>query len=131
MEQSKISEEQADQRREREALRIGAAEKAFSTQRAASPQVPSVGRVVHYVAYGTPGGEFPVGEHRAAIITEVDPSIAPPGTSIEDWQAHVGGPHVGLCVMNPQGLFFNRHCPYNAAGKEGGTWHRPEYVPAR
>ena len=29
-------------------------------------QTPSIGRVVHYVAYGTPGGEFPAGAHRAA-----------------------------------------------------------------
>ena len=29
-------------------------------------QKPSVGRMVHYVAYGTPGGEFPAGACRAA-----------------------------------------------------------------
>lgn len=34
-------------------------------------QVPSIGRVVHYISYGTPGGEFPAGAHRAAIITDV------------------------------------------------------------
>lgn len=34
--------------------------------------VPSVGRMVHYRAYGTPGGEFPAGICRAAVITEVD-----------------------------------------------------------
>ena len=33
-------------------------------------QVPSIGRMVHYVAYGTPGGEY-LPEHRAATITEV------------------------------------------------------------
>lgn len=31
-------------------------------------QVPSVGRIVHYVSYGTPGGEY-TSECRAAIIT--------------------------------------------------------------
>ena len=33
-------------------------------------QKPSVGRVVHYVSFGTPGGEF-TAQCRAAIITEV------------------------------------------------------------
>lgn len=51
---------------------------------------PSVGRIVHYQAYGTPGGEFP-SVPRAAIIAEVH--------SDED---------VSLVVLNPQGLFFNR-----------------------
>ena len=43
-------------------------------------QVPSVGRVVHYVAYGTSGGEFPAGAHRAAIIT--DAGMATPGCAV-------------------------------------------------
>lgn len=33
---------------------------------------PSVGRVVHYVSYGTPRGEY-TSQCRAAIITEVVP----------------------------------------------------------
>ena len=33
-------------------------------------QTPSIGRIVHYQSYGTPGGEF-VPEPRAAIVTEV------------------------------------------------------------
>lgn len=79
-------------------------------------QTPSVGRVVHYVAYGTPGGEFPAGVCRAAIITEVDDpdSAAPSGA-------------VGLMVANPTGQFFNRHVPY-AADNQPGTWHWPERV---
>lgn len=81
---------------------------------------PSVGRIVHYVAYGTPGGEFPAGICRAAIITEVDnrPALGehdPPGT------------FVGLCVLNPTGQFFNRAVPYDE-GKAAGTWHWPERV---
>jgi len=28
---------------------------------------PSIGRVVHYVAYGTPGGEFPAGEDAVTL----------------------------------------------------------------
>ena len=77
-------------------------------------QQPSVGRVVHYVAYGTPGGEFPAGICRAAVVTEVNPEPNPNGL-------------VGLCVLNPTGQFFNRNLPYDAA-KVPGTWHWPERV---
>lgn len=73
---------------------------------------PSVGRIAHYVAYGTPGGEFPAGVCRAAIITEVDEGVE----------------NVGLMVANPTGLFFNRNIPHNEAGKAPGSWHWPERV---
>lgn len=75
-------------------------------------QTPSVGRVVHYVAYGTPNGEY-LPEHRAAIITEV----------------HDQGV-VGLAILNPTGMFFNREIAYDAAGASG-TWHWPEFVRER
>jgi hypothetical protein len=79
---------------------------------------PSVGRMVHYVAYGTPGGEFPAGVCRAAVITEVDEPDRP----------GIDGPSaVGICVLNPTGLFFNRHIPYDLH-KAPGTWHWPERV---
>lgn len=74
----------------------------------------SVGRIVHYVAYGTPGGEFPSGVCRAAVVTEV---------RFEDV--------VGLCVLNPSGIFFNRdirHDESNDESKLPGTWHWPERV---
>jgi hypothetical protein len=83
-------------------------------------QIPSVGRDVHYVSYGTPGGEYS-SVCRAAKITEVDPTD------------HT---KVGLMVMNPTGLFFHplaaggsqhrANDPENNAG--GGTWHWPERV---
>lgn len=112
-----------------------------------SDQPPSVGRIVHYVAYGTPGGEFPAGVCRAAIITETN---------------EVGGladalDVVSLCVLNPTGLFFNRNVPYDPGAERcscgevvdhsihnahpgshaptdvkrrylPGTWHWPERV---
>ncbi len=73
---------------------------------------PSVGRIVHYVAYGTPGGEFPAGVCRAAIITEVD---VPPDEC------------VALMVANPSGLYFNKEVEHDEA-KAPGTWHWPERV---
>lgn len=86
----------------------------------ADPCLPSVGRIVHYVAYGTPGGEFPAGVSRAAVITEVDPP--PPPDELQ------GPAKVGLCVMNPTGLFFNRGVPQDEEHKAPGTWHWPERV---
>ena len=70
---------------------------------------PSVGRVVHYHSYGTPGGEFkPL--PRAAIVTQVNED----GT-------------IGLCAVNPTGLFFHERCPYSEAPKPG-HWNWPPRV---
>ncbi len=67
------------------------------------------GRQVHYIAYGTPGGEYEAGAHRAATITEV-----------LDEEAGV----VSLCVFNPTGLHFNRSIPHMPADEfVPGTWH--------
>lgn len=79
-------------------------------------QKPSVSRTVHYVSYGTPGGEY-TSECRAAIITAVEshPDLEP-------------GELVSLCVLNPEGMFFNRHVHHDPVEKRGGTWHWPERV---
>lgn len=92
------------------------------------PQKPSVGRIVHYVAYGTPGGEFPAGVCRAAVVTETYTlnSLAshPTGGAFtvtpDGWISDIG-----VCVLNPTGLFFNRGIPYNE-NNAPGTWHWPE-----
>lgn len=74
---------------------------------------PTIGRIVHYQAYGTPGGEFKP-EPRAAIVTQVG----------ED------GTTVGLCVLNPTGMFFNTALPLDeSAEPKGGTWHWPPREP--
>jgi hypothetical protein len=76
--------------------------------------VPSVGRDVHYVSYGTPGGEYS-SVCRAAKITEVhEPS-------------ELTDNRVGLCVFNPTGLFFNT-AVQDEHDHAGGTWHWPERV---
>jgi hypothetical protein len=77
-------------------------------------QVPSVGRIVHYVSYGTPGGEYPSVD-RAAVITE---------TPEHPWY---NDGVVGLAVLNPTGAFFNRDVVYDADGAPG-TWHWPARV---
>lgn len=83
---------------------------------------PSIGRIVHYVSYGTPGGEF-TSQCRAAVITEVD--------VLPDGELPAGTPYegVGLCVVNPTGLFFHRHVGHDDLGHLAGTWHWPERVP--
>ena len=80
---------------------------------------------VHYVAYGTPSGEYPT-TCRAADVTEVDPT-----------DDH----HIGVVVKNPTGLFFRplageaggcryQHPDNGPDGKpEGGTWHWPGDCP--
>jgi hypothetical protein len=82
---------------------------------------PSVGRIVHYVSYGTPvrddGSQAYGSQCRAATITEVAPGQDEP---------------VGLCVQNPSGLFFHPLAeggiPHDEDAKAGGTWHWPERV---
>lgn len=70
---------------------------------------PTVGRIVHYVSYGTPNGEYK-SVCWAAIVTEVqDDSMV-----------------VGLMVANPTGLFFNRIIMHDATENQAGTWHWPE-----
>jgi hypothetical protein len=73
---------------------------------------PAIGSIVHYTSYGTPGGEYGK-ECRAAIVTEVE-------------EAHA----VGLCVLNPTGLFLNRGVIFDdddlPQERKGGTWHWPE-----
>ena len=93
-------------------------------------QKPSVGRVVHYVSFGTPpradGSQAYTSECRAAIITEVsaetDDNLAQ--ADIEHWDEEAR--HlVGLCVLNPTGQFFNRGVRWDP-NNSGGTWHWPE-----
>ncbi|AEV52178.1 hypothetical protein RoPhRER2_gp32 [Rhodococcus phage RER2] len=67
---------------------------------------PTVGRIVHYQSYGTPGGEY-LPEPRAAIITQVR-------------KAGI----VGLCVLNPTGQFFNQEVHF-AEEPTPGHWNWP------
>lgn len=75
-------------------------------------QKPTVGRVVHYRSYGTPGGEY-LPEARAAIVTQV---------GFED-----GDYYASLCVLNPTGMFFNEKVAYSADDAPG-CWSWPPRV---
>ncbi len=75
---------------------------------------PSVGRIVHYTSYGTPGGEYD-SKCRTAVVTEVDPEV-------------VGKPRtISLAVLNPTAtdISFNSTVLY-IEEVAGGTWHWPE-----
>lgn len=81
---------------------------------------PSVGRIVHYVSYGTPQGEY-ASQCRAAVIAAVNAT----NSDLCD-----------LVVFNPTGLFFNT-CPHRepelawrGTAAQGGTWHWPERMPS-
>lgn len=110
------------------------------------PITPRVCRAVHYVSYGTPGGEY-TSQCRAAVITEVgawmpysqvkDEGELPDGrrtrTRTEVWEPDA----CALMVSNPGGLFLNT-CSYDpgvasdtpgapgARSYRPGTWHWPE-----
>jgi hypothetical protein len=71
--------------------------------------IPTIGRIVHYHSYGTPGGEY-LSEPRAAIVT---------ATSTEGV--------VSLAVLNPTGLFFNEDVPF-AEEPRPGHWSWPPRV---
>lgn len=67
----------------------------------------TVGNTVHYVSYGTPGGEY-TRQCRAAIVT---------ARGSDELQ------RVSLAVINPTGVFFDLDCPRSEGSKSGGTWH--------
>lgn len=69
---------------------------------------PSIGRIVHYISPNPP-----VGRCVAAVITVV---LDEPGS----------GP-VGLCVMEPTGVFIHGRAEYDE-GQTPGSWHWPEWV---
>lgn len=85
------------------------------------PEGLYIGKVVWYYAHGTPGGEYPAGVPRAAVITDLWGQAVQ--NSLGEWFAAEEGPnevlHVGLCILNPSGLFFNPSVPW---GKRPGHW---------
>lgn len=93
---------------------------------------PTVGRIVHYVSYGTPvradGSQAYTSECRAAIITAVHPltGVDAAQAEVEQWDTEYRY-DVDLCVLNPTGQFFNQKVWHaHAQSGKGGTWHWPE-----
>jgi hypothetical protein len=108
-----------------------------------SGQVPSVGRIVHYVSHGTPvrpdGSQAYTQQCRAALITEVGQWVTT-DEDVEDlgdagrsrtlhqiWYSEA----CSLFVTNPTGVFLNgagAACRHDEDLRLGGTWHWPERV---
>ncbi len=93
---------------------------------------PTVGRIVHYVSYGTSGGEYQ-SQCRAAVVTEVGQWVTvteespDPATRVLTQQFEPDT--CALSVLNPTGVFFNSGdvpIRYDDATKARGTWHWPE-----
>lgn len=70
---------------------------------------PSINRIVHYTSYGSADGRYK-SKCRTAIVTE---------THLDQDPATVG-----LCVINPTGIFFDRYVR-ESDEHTGGTWHWP------
>lgn len=102
---------------------------ADATPNTPTTPAPTVGRVVHYVSYGTPGGEFP-SVCRAALVTEVGGWVDDITTHLEEGRRlveQVYDPELcALVVLNPTGQFFNTCRHDETPGRPGGTWHWPE-----
>lgn len=80
-------------------------EKPMAEQKPTPEQKPTIGRVVHYQRYGSPGGEHKT-EPSPAVITQIH----------EDGDCQ-------LFVMNPNGVYFNK-TPFSQNPKPG-HWSWP------
>lgn len=93
---------------------------------------PSIGRIVHYISYGTPGGEYPKTCRAAAIITGIGELLPYPRHDDKYEPLDPNEPElVDLCVLNPTGMFFKQGVPQDEripVERVGGTWHWPERV---
>jgi hypothetical protein len=76
-------------------------------------QKPSIGRIVHYQSFGTPGGEHP-SKPTAALITDVEEI---PGYGLS----------VSLCVFYPNGHSFKPGVHFSKDPKPG-HWSWPPRV---
>lgn len=97
---------------------------------------PSVGRIVHYVSYGTKNGEY-TPECRAGIVTEAGQWV-----TVDERELLIENGEKGrvltqkfhpeacsLSVHNPTGVFFNSGgvpIEHDEDTKKPGSWHWPE-----
>lgn len=79
-------------------------------------QPPRLCDPVHYVSFGTPGGEYP-SVCRAAIVTGVGDLIGTHATIPHDSDEQA----LSLCVLNPEGFFFNRGVIYHDGAGDPGN----------
>ena len=87
-------------------------------------QVPSIGRVVHYVLEAGPHQ----GEDRPALIVKVWGDTP---RSAVNLQVFVDGSNDYYRDQGPEPLTLLRTSKLRDDTKVPGTWHWPEYVPAK
>lgn len=80
--------------------------------------VPTVGRMVYYKSYGTPGGEYKSVD-RAAVVTDVRKVAGRAKEGENPFNGDADVYQVRLTVFNPEGLFFTG---WLDQGQEGGQW---------
>lgn len=89
-------------------------------------QVPSVGRIVHFVM--PESSRYP-GEHRPAIIVKIW-DATPKTDSMVQLQVFTDGSNDGELFKS--GLFWATSVHYaDPSEKKPYTWHWPEFVPAK
>lgn len=84
-------------------------------------QVPSIGRVVHYVLEAGPHQ----GEHRPALVVRVW------SDEMVNLQVFTDGSNDYYPNQGPEPLTLWRTSKHLDPDCAPGTWHWPEYVPAR
>ena len=89
-------------------------------------QVPSIGRVVHFVL---PDSSRYAGEHRPAVIVKVWDADPKPNSMVQ-LQVFTDGSNDG--ELYKSGLFWATSVHYaDPSENKGYSWHWPEYVPAK
>lgn len=96
---------------------------------------PTVGRIVHYVSFGTPGGEYP-STCLAALVTEVADSSGectlatfyPNGMAFKQGVPYDDGAETPGAPDCDAPHDIRRYCPcgWVEAHHRAGTWHWPE-----
>ena len=81
-------------------------------------QVPSVGQIVHIVTFD--------GHHRPAIVVDAGDDSTIIVTAFVDPRDETRPQHQSGAV-----LWFLDDCPHDPAAQQPGSWHWPEYVPAK
>ncbi|MBA0053414.1 hypothetical protein E0L36_21815 [Streptomyces sp. AJS327] len=98
----------------------------------ATAQIPSVGRIVHFVSAikdpdDSTAAPLPVA-NLAALITAVNP--VPEGATRTARKAAEKNQKVSLTVFAETKVTFRQNVEYDEAGTVPGTWHWPAPMPA-
>lgn len=92
------------------------------------PAAPALNDQVHYVSFGSAGGEYP-SVCRAATVTApgawIDQHVETPSSGVRVVTQRWDPTAAALLVANPTGLFWKTDIRSDPGGAPG-TWHRPD-----